>query len=147
MTHVPFKGVAAAIAEVLAGRVDISIASLASGMAFVQGGRLQGLAVTGKERSPLLPNVPTFTEAGLPGYTTTYWWGVAVPAGTPAPILAVLHKEIAAATEKSRLKTTYIGQGARAITSSPTEITRRVEEEIGVWKSVITKGGIKLEGS
>jgi tripartite-type tricarboxylate transporter receptor subunit TctC len=147
MTHVPFKGVAAAIAEVLAGRIDVSIASLASGMAFVQGGRLQGLAVTGKERSPLLPNVPTFTEAGLPGYTTTYWWGVAAPAGTPAPILAVLHKEIAAATEKSRLKTTYIGQGARAITSSPTEITRRVEEEIGVWKSVITKGGIKLEGS
>jgi tripartite-type tricarboxylate transporter receptor subunit TctC len=147
MTHVPFKGVAAAIAEVLAGRIDISIASLASGMAYVQTGRLQGLAVTGKERSPLLPNVPTFAEAGVPAYTSTYWWGVAAPAGTPAPVLAKLHQEIAAATEKSRLKTTYIGQGARAITSTPAEITKRVEEEIGVWKGVITKGGIKLENS
>jgi len=147
MTHVPFKGVAAAIAEVLAGRIDISIASLASGMPYVQSGRLQGLAVTGKERSPLLPNVPTFAEAGVPAYNTTYWWGVAAPAGTPPQVLTRLHQEIAAATGKARLTTTYIGQGARAVTSTPAEMQHRVEQEIGVWKGVITKAGVKLEGS
>ena len=146
MTHVPFKGVAAAIAEVLAGRIDVSIASLASGMAYVQSGRLQGLGVTGKERSPLLPNVPTFIEAGAPAYNTTYWWGVAAPAGTPADVIARLNKEIAAAAQHDRLKTVYVGQGARAVTGTPAEMTRRVEEEIGVWKGVISKAGVKVEG-
>jgi len=146
MTHVPYKGIAAAIAEVLANRIDVAIASLASGMAFVQSGRIQGLAVTGKERSPLLPGVPTFTEAGLPSFKTDYWFGVAAPAGVPAPVLARLHQEIVAAGEKARLKNTFIGQGARAVTNTPAEMQRRVEEEISVWKSVIAKSGIKIEG-
>jgi len=146
MTHVPYKGIAAAIAEVLANRIDVAIASLASGMAFVQSGRIQGLAVTGKERSPLLPNVPTFTEAGLPSFKTDYWFGVAAPAGVPAPVLARLHQEIVAASEKSRLKSTFMSQGARAVTNSPAEMQHRVEEEIGIWKSVISKSGIKVEG-
>jgi tripartite-type tricarboxylate transporter receptor subunit TctC len=147
MTHVPFKGVATAMAEVLAGRIDISIASLASGMAFVQNGRLRGLAVTGSERSSLLPKVPTFIEAGLPTFDTTYWWGVAVPAGTPAEVLARLNKEVAIAARNERLKAVYIGQGAKAVTGTAAEMTRRVEGEIGIWKAVIARAGVKLEGT
>lgn len=145
MTHVPFKGIAPAIAEVVAGRVDLAISSLASGMAFVQSGKLQGLAVTSKERSPLLPNVPTFAEAGVPSYTANYWFGIAAPAGTPAPVLARLHQEVVAASEKERLRKIFANQGARAVTNSAAEMQRKVEEEIGVWKGVISKNGIKLE--
>ncbi len=146
MTHVPFKGIAMAIAEVLAGRIDVCIASLASGMTYVQGGRLQGLAVTGSERSVLLPNVPTFIEAGAPAYDTTYWWGVAAPAGTPGEVLTRLNRGIAEAVQSERLKSVYIGQGARAVTSTPAEMAHRVEGEIGVWKGVIAKAGIKMDG-
>ena len=75
--HVPFRGVAAAIADVIAGRVDMVIASLASGVAHVQAGTLVGLAVSGNKRSELLPAVPTFAEAGQPRYDVSYWWGIA----------------------------------------------------------------------
>jgi tripartite-type tricarboxylate transporter receptor subunit TctC len=145
MTHVPFKGVAASIAEVVAGRIDISIASLASGMAQVRAGRVQGFAVSGRERTPLLPNVPTFAEAGTPAYDMSYWWGVAVPAGTPPAVVARLNQEIIRAADKPRLKDVFIAQGARAVTGSPAELTRRVEEEIKVWKNVIAKAGVKVE--
>ena len=145
MTHIPFKGVAASIAEVVAGRLDISIASLASGMAHVRSGRVQGFAVSGKERTSLLPNVPTFVEAGVPAYDMSYWWGVAVPAGTPAAVVARLNQEIIRAADKPRLKDSFIAQGARAVASTPAELTRRVEEEIKTWKTVITKAGLKVE--
>jgi tripartite-type tricarboxylate transporter receptor subunit TctC len=145
MTHVPFKGVAASIAEVVAGRIDISIASLASGMPNVRGGRVQGFAVSGKERTPLLPNVPTFAEAGVPAYDMSYWWGVAVPAGTPAAVVARLNQEIIRAADKPRLKDSFVAQGARAVTSTPAEQTRRVEAEIRTWKAVIAKAGLKVE--
>lgn len=145
MTHVPFKGVAASIAEVIAGRIDISIASLASGMAHVRSGRVQGFGVTGTARSPLLPGVPTFAEAGVPAYDMSYWWGVAVPAATPAAVVARLNQEIIRAADKPRLRESFIAQGARALTSTPAEQTRRVEEEIKVWKNVIAKAGLKVE--
>ena len=145
MTHVPYKGVAAAIAEVIAGRLDISIASLASGMPHVRSGRVQGLGVSGKERSPLLPQVPTFVEQGFGDYNMSYWWGVAAPAGTPAAVLQRLNQEIAKAAEKPRLRDSFVAQGARAVTSTAAEQSRRVDDEIRVWKATIQKANIKLE--
>jgi tripartite-type tricarboxylate transporter receptor subunit TctC len=102
--HVPFRGVAAAIAEMVAGRVDMAIASLASGVAHVQSGTLIGLGVTGAQRSSLLPDVPTFAEAGEPRFDVTYWWGLAVPAGTPSEIIARLHREVVRACAQPRLR-------------------------------------------
>lgn len=145
MTHVPFKGVVLSIAEVVAGRIDVSIASLASGMAQVSAGKIQGFGVTGKERSPVLPSVPTFSEAGFPGYDMSYWWGIAAPAGTPREIVSRLNQEIVRAADKPRLKENFQNQGARPVTSSPAEISRRVDEEIKVWKNVIAKAGVKVE--
>ena len=145
MTHVPFKGVVLSIAEVVAGRIDMSIASLASGMAQVSSGKILGLALSGKERSPLLPGVPTFAEAGFPGYDMSYWWGIAAPAATPPQIVTRLNQEIARAADKPRLKENFLNQGARAVTSSPGEFSRRADEEIKVWKNVIAKAGVKVE--
>jgi tripartite-type tricarboxylate transporter receptor subunit TctC len=105
ITHVPFKGVVLSIAEVVGDRIDMSIASLASGMAMVNAGKVQGFGVTGRERSPLLPTVPTFIEAGFPAYDMTYWWGIATPAGTPPQIVSRLNQEItrAATAESERV--------------------------------------------
>jgi tripartite-type tricarboxylate transporter receptor subunit TctC len=145
MLHVPFKGVAASIAEVSAGRIDSSISSLASGAAQANAGKLRALGVTGKERSALLPAVPTFAEAGYPAYDTSYWWAMAAPAGTPPATIAQLNREIARAAEKPRLRELFVSQGASAVTSSPADLDRRVSEEIRVWKDLIARAGIKLE--
>jgi tripartite-type tricarboxylate transporter receptor subunit TctC len=145
MLHVPFKGVATSIAEVAAGRIDSSIASLASGMAQVNAGRIQGLGVTGKERSPLLPGVPTFAEAGFPGYDMSYWWAIAAPAGTSPRIVSRLNQEIARAADKAALRDIFQKQGALAVTSSPAELSRRVSEETRTWKNLIIKASIKPE--
>jgi tripartite-type tricarboxylate transporter receptor subunit TctC len=143
--HVPFRGVAAAIAEVIAGRVDMAIASLASGVAHVRGGTLLGLGVTGAARSSLLPDVPTFIEAGQPRYDMSYWWGIAAPAGTPAPIIARLNREIVQACAKPRLKEAFLQQAAVAVTSTPEEMMRHLDREIGVWREVITRAKVSIQ--
>lgn len=145
MTHVPFRGAAVAMTEVVAGHIDIAIASLALGMPYVRGGKVQGFAMSGKERSPVLPDVPTFAEAGFPDYNFTYWWGIAVRATTPPQIVFRLNQEIARAADNPRLKENFLNQGARAVTGSPAEFTQRVHEEIKVWKDVIARVGVKVE--
>ncbi|HLQ89559.1 MAG TPA: tripartite tricarboxylate transporter substrate binding protein [Xanthobacteraceae bacterium] len=143
--HVPFRGVAAAIAEVIAGRVDMGIASLASGVAQVQAGTLIGLAVSGNMRSELLPDVPTFAEAGAPGYDMSYWWGIAAPAATPRPIIERLNREIVIASAKPRLREAYLKQAALAVSSTPEEMTRHLEREIAVWREIITTAKVTIQ--
>jgi tripartite-type tricarboxylate transporter receptor subunit TctC len=143
--HVPFRGVAAAIAEVIAGRLDMAIASLASGVAHVKAGTLLGLGVSGDKRSPLLPEVPTFAEAGVPRYDMSYWWGVAAPAGTPKPIVERLHAEIVRASQKPRLRDAYLQQAAVAVTSTPEEMAKHLEREIGVWREVIARAKVTVQ--
>jgi tripartite-type tricarboxylate transporter receptor subunit TctC len=143
--HVPFRGVAAAIADVIAGRVDMAIASLASGIRHVTTNTLLGMGVTGEQRSALLPQVPTFIEAGLPRYDMSYWWGIAAPAATPPDIIARLNREIVQACSQPRLREAFEKQAATAVTSTPEEMTRFVAREIGVWREVITRAGVRIE--
>jgi tripartite-type tricarboxylate transporter receptor subunit TctC len=143
--HVPFRGVAAAIAEVIAGRIDMAIASLAAGVAHVKGGTLLGLAVSGDKRSTLLPEVPTFIEAGAPRYDMSYWWGIAAPANTPAPIIERLHREIVKACAQPRLQNAFLQQAAVAVTSTPEEMTRHLEREIAVWRNVIKTANVTIQ--
>jgi tripartite-type tricarboxylate transporter receptor subunit TctC len=145
MTHVPFKGVVLSIAEVVGDRIDASIASLASGMAMVSAGKVQGLAVSGRERTPLLAGVPTFAEAGFSGYDMSYWWGIAAPAATPASVVSRLNHEIARAAQQPRVKDAFEKQGARPLATSPAESAKRVDDEMRVWRNVIAKAGVKLE--
>jgi tripartite-type tricarboxylate transporter receptor subunit TctC len=143
--HVPFRGVAAAIAEVVAGRVDMAIASLASGLAQVQAGTLLGLGVSGAQRSTLLPQVPTFAEAGQPNYDMSYWWGIAAPAGTPPPLIERLNREVVRACAQPRLREAFLKQAAVAVTSTPQEMTRHLEREIGVWREVIVRAKVPVQ--
>jgi tripartite-type tricarboxylate transporter receptor subunit TctC len=143
--HVPFRGVAAAIAEVIAGRVDMAIASLASGVAHVRSNTLLGLGVTGDARSTMLPDVPTFIEAGQPRYDMSYWWGIAVPAGTPPAILARLNAEVIAACAKPSLREAFTRQAATAVTSTPEAMTQFLAREVATWKEVIARAGVRVE--
>jgi tripartite-type tricarboxylate transporter receptor subunit TctC len=145
MLHVPFRGVAVAISEVLAGRVDMSIASLASGVTHVNAGTLLGLGVTGAHRAAALPQVPTFIEASLPAYDMTYWWGLAAPVRTPAPIIAKLNREVGVALKQKRLQDAFAAQGAAAVHSTPEEMTAHLAREIATWREVVNRAGVRLE--
>ena len=143
--HVPFRGVAAAITEMIGGRVDMVIGSLASGLSQVQGGALLGLAVTGQQRNPLLPTVPTFTEAGQSGFDVPYWFGLAAPAGTPQPVIERLNREIVRACAQPRLKQAFEKQAAVAVTSTPQEMTQHLTREIAVWRDVVARAKITIQ--
>jgi len=143
--HVPFRGVAAAITEVIAGHVDMVIASLAAGVAQVNGGTLVGVAVSGDQRSPLLPQVPTFAEAGLPAYDMTYWWGLAAPAGTPGEIIARLNREVVRACAQPRLRNAFTQQAATAAASTPEEMQALLVREIALWTGVITRAKVSIK--
>lgn len=145
MLHVPFKGIGPALAEAIADRIDVLISSLAAGAPHIQNERTRGYAVSGKERHPILPGVPTYAEAGYPKYDMSYWWGIAVPAGTPPAVVARLNQEIVRASGKPTLRDIYQKQGAVAVTSSPAEHTRRVNAEIQTWRDVIARAGVKLQ--
>ncbi len=107
MLHVPFKGAAASIPELVAGRVDLVMSSVATGGPYIASGKVEPIAVTGKERSPALPNVPTFAEAGLPDYKMSYWFGVFAPGGTPKEIVSKLEREIARAMTSASLREAF----------------------------------------
>ena len=142
--HVPFRGIAAAIGEMVGGRVDMAIGSLSSGLSQVQGGTLLGLAITGA-RSPLLPDVPTFAEAGQPRFNVPYWFALAAPAATPAPIIARLNREVVRACAQPRLREAFEKQAAIAVTSTPVEMTQHVAREIEIWRGVVTRANITIQ--
>jgi len=145
MLHVPFKGAAASIPELVAGRVDLVMSSVATGGPHIAAGKVEPLAVTGKERSPALPNVPTFAEAGLPDYRMSYWFGVFAPAGTPKEIVSRLEQEIAKAMTSPALREAFAKQGARTVGNTSAQFTQFVADEIELWKRVVKTANVKVE--
>lgn len=145
LTHVPFKGVAPAYAELVGGRVDLAVSSIASPMGHIRAGRARALAVTGKTRSPLLPDVPTFTEAGYPQYDMPIWFGLMGPAAVPQSIVARMSQEVGKAIDKPKVRELFLGQGATPTTNAPAEFSRRIAAEIRQWQELVPKAGIKPE--
>ena len=145
LIHVPYKGVAAALLDLIAGRIDVGLASAGSAANHVRNGRLRALAVAGTQRHPMLPDVPTFAEAGFPQYNMTYWFGLMAPAGLPLEVQQKLQQSIAKAVQEAKVMEVFAATGARAVASTPAEFSQRVNNEISVWKGVIAKAGIRIE--
>ena len=143
--HVPFKGVGASMLEVIAGRVDFGGSSVASPISHIRSGRLRALAVTGRDRSPMLPEVPTFAEAGFPDYDAPIWFGFMAPAGTPPAVVARIHDELAKSLAKPAIHELFQAQGARVFTISSAEFSRRLAAEMQTWKDLVARRGIKVE--
>ena len=143
MTHVPYKGVAAALTEVAAGRIDVGLSSVGTAGAFVKGGRLRALAITGKSRHPEYPDVPTFAEAGFPDYTMTYVFGFMAPAGLPAAIFDRLHGAIRTAVSRPKVAQVFATSGAMPYATPSAEYQDLVRREIATWKTVIERAGVK----
>jgi tripartite-type tricarboxylate transporter receptor subunit TctC len=145
MVHIPYKGTAPGVVDLLAGQVKVMAPNLLTALPHIKSGKLRALAVTSSRRSQALPEVPTVAEAGLPGYDSTQWYGVLAPAGTPREIVTRLHDAIARALRDAEVGKRLAADGAEAVGSSPEEFAAFIKSESEKWARVATAAGIKAE--
>ena len=141
--HVPYKGAGEAVLGVMSDQVDLVMASPPSVMGNIRAGQMRGLAVSGTRRAPVLPDVPTFAEAGLPQYSVLNWSGLAAPKGTPAEIIARLQAEVAQALAAPDMKEFLDSQAAVPGGMAPDAFARLIEEETERWRDVAAKADIE----
>jgi tripartite-type tricarboxylate transporter receptor subunit TctC len=145
MVHVPYKGSGQLVGDLLAGQVQLASMGLPVAVPHVQSGKLKAIAVTSAGRSPLLPEVPTVSEAGLPGFEVTSWYGVFGPAGLPADIVVKLNSEIGSAVTAPDVKERLAALGAEPSVKAPDQFGRYVRQEITKWAKVVKDSGAKAE--
>lgn len=145
LVHVPYKGGGPAMQDVISGHVKIMFSSLIQTTPFIQSGQLKALGTGGAKRSPVLPDVPTIAEAGVPGYLADNWWGLAAPAGTPAPIVEKLYQATQAALKAPELQAQFAREGAVTIEMSSAAFADYIKVEIAKWGRVIKEGNIKAQ--
>jgi len=118
---------------------------MTSTVGFMNSGKLRALAVTGKQRSPGVPNLPTVAEAGVPGYDVGAWFGIVVPKGTPRPIVMKLNDEIVRITRTQEAREQFTAQGAEAVGSTPEDFARHLRIEIDKWAKVAKAAGMRVD--
>ncbi len=142
---IPYKGTAPAISDTASGQVKIMFPTLPSSITFIQAGKLRALAVTGQQRSPLLPAVPTMIEAGLAGYDVVEWYGVLAPAGTPPELVTRLNGALVAVLAQPAMRAAVAAQGPAVTSSTPAAFSAYMAREIQRWGALIKSANIVIE--
>jgi tripartite-type tricarboxylate transporter receptor subunit TctC len=145
MTHVPYKGVAPAMTDLLGGQIQLIVSTVLSAHPHIQSGKLRALAVTTEKRSAALPNVPTVAESGMPGYEATAWSMLMVPSQTPRALVARIHTTAAKAIDNAEVRKRYAAEGGEAVGSSPDVAGKYLTAEIQRWAKVIKEAGLRGE--
>jgi tripartite-type tricarboxylate transporter receptor subunit TctC len=145
MLHVPFKGGGPAMIDVVGGHTKVMFSSLVQTTPHIKTGKLRAIGVGSKERSKVLPDVPSVAEAGVPTYEAVNWWGIVAPAGTPKPIIDKLHAALTASQDSAEVEKQFAAEGAIVVKKSPTEFSAFMESEMKKWELVVKKGNIKAE--
>ena len=145
MNHIPYKGSAPALTDVMAGNAQVAFDFMTSAMPYVRGGKLKGLATTGLTRSPAAPELPTVAEAGVPGFEVIGWNGVMVPAGTPAEVIAKLNAEIKKALALPEVSDRIAALGSSAHWSAPADFGNYVQAETAKWGKVVKASGARID--
>jgi tripartite-type tricarboxylate transporter receptor subunit TctC len=145
IAHVPYKGGAAGIVDLMAGRVQLMLESTNSITPYAKSGRVRGLAVTGPQRSAALPDIPTMQEAGVPGYEATTWTGIVAPVGLPKPILARLNTEIQQMVASPSFREKVNAIGSDPMSGSVEQFTRFIHAESAKWADVIKRAGARID--
>lgn len=146
MVHVPYKGIGPMMTDLLGGVVDLAFDGLASSSPQLKAGKLNPLAVTSPERSPLLPNVPTMIELGYKGFEMTTWYALWAIKGTPQPIIDRMYTETVKVLNDADIKNVWTQQGARAGGQTPKEFEAFIASEIAKWGKVVKEANIKIDG-
>jgi len=146
MTHIPFRGGSPAIQSVVAGDTQVTFGTPPSVLPMIQSGRLKGLAVSTRERTPLVPDVPGMREAGLPDYSIEFWYGVFVPAATPAPIVKKIYDAAQTAMQQAGVKASLVREGTDVdLSKSPEQFAAFLQEDAKFWVNLVKSAGVKLD--
>jgi tripartite-type tricarboxylate transporter receptor subunit TctC len=145
LVHVPYKGGGPAMQDVIAGHVKIMFSSLVQTTPFIKSGQLIALGTGGAKRNPVLPDVPTIAEAGVPGYVADNWWGLAAPAGLPKPITEKLYAATQAALKSPELQAAFDREGAATVEMSSAQFADYIKTEIVKWDRVVKEGNIHAQ--
>ncbi len=143
MVHVPYKGAAPAIVDLVAGNIQLSFASMPSAIGQVRSGKLRGIAVTSSKRSAAVPDLPTVAESGVPDFETAAWQGLFAPARTPAAVVTVLNREAARAVQAPDVRERLAVEGGEPVGNSPAEFAAYVKREIARWSTVVKATGMR----
>jgi tripartite-type tricarboxylate transporter receptor subunit TctC len=143
MIHVPYKGMGAAYADLVGGRIDLSFATIISSQPHIRSGRLRVLAVTPAKRAPALPDTPTLAEAGVPGVVVVNWYGLIAPKGTPKAVIDRVAAETMKAVQRPELTKRLIADGSEGVGTRPAEFTAHIRTESDQWRRVIEHAGIR----
>ena len=143
LIHVPYKGSAGALTDLLSGQIKTMFGDLLVVLPQIRAGKINALAVTSKDRNPLLPDVPTMAEAGLPGFEVLSWQGLFAPAGTPPAVVERLSKEVRAVMESKDVKEFFAAQGFLVGATTPAEFTAFVGSEVKRWGEIVKAGNVK----
>ncbi len=145
LAHVPYRGAAPAYPDVISGQVPVFIDNLASGLGQIKGGNVRALAVTGTERSPLLPDVPTVEEAGVPGYVYYTWFGLWAPKKTPQPIIDKLHAAVKKALADPTVRARIVADAGEPMDMPLADVEPFLKAEIAKWADVVKRAGVTVE--
>jgi tripartite-type tricarboxylate transporter receptor subunit TctC len=145
MTHVPYKGSAPALTDLIGGQVQIMFDNLPSALPHIKAGKLRAIAVTSTKRAPALPDLPTIAESGVPGFEASSWFGVLAPAGTPREVVLRINAEANKALQAGDMKEKLLGQGAEAVGNSPEFFADYIKSETVKWAKVVKDSGAKVD--
>jgi tripartite-type tricarboxylate transporter receptor subunit TctC len=145
VVHVPYKGIAAAYPDLFAGSIHFTFAGIISAQPHVKAQRVRALAVSGPKRMKALPDLPTVSEAGVPGFAVTQWYGVLAPAGTPRRTIEFLNKQINNALRQPEVSGRIAAEGSEAVGTTPAQLVALIKSERAKWEKVIKAAGIKGE--
>src|SRR5512145_54441 len=145
MVHIPYKGTAPAMIDMLAGQVATMAATVLTGVPHIRSGRLRPLGITSRTRSDVVPDIPTVAEAGLPGFESVQWYAVLAPARTPADIITRLHAELVSVLNSPEIKKRFAADAAETVGNTPEEFARHLSSELAKWANVARNAGIAPE--
>ena len=145
LEHIPYRGAAQALTDVLGGRLDLYVSTVPAALGQIKGGKLRGIAVMGLERQADLPEVPTVAETISPGFEVANWYGVLVPAATPAAIVARIGSQVRAALESVEVRGKFAAEGVAARSSTAEAFAAHIKAEVAKWGPIIKASGVKLE--
>jgi tripartite-type tricarboxylate transporter receptor subunit TctC len=145
MAHIPYKGSAPMLTGLLGGEIDAVFDNVPNVVQHIKAGKMKAIGVSGLQRAALLPDVPTVSESGVPGYEVTVWFGMQLPAGTPKPIVDKLNRDIVSVLKDPEIVQRFRAQGVEVVASTPAEFSKQVNSEVAKWTQLIKEANIRIE--
>lgn len=145
MTHVPYQGGVPAVTDLIAGQIQLMFINAPAGTPYVRSGQVHALGISSATRSPLLPEVPTIAEAGVPGFNIDVWYGLSLPAGSPATLVTRMYQDVSKVLNEADARKQLTGYGVEPISVTPDEMVKRIRTETATWARVIAGSSIRFE--